>query len=113
MSDLEDQISRVLNDPEQMSRITALAQSLMGEGQAAPASSPEGAETGPGPDLLAGLGRLLAAPAGGGGDQAALLAAMKPWLSATRKQKLGRAMQLARIAKLARRAMGEASETHV
>ena len=113
MSDLEDQISRVLNDPEQMSRITALANSLMGGGQAAPASAPTASEAVPGPELLAGLGRLLAAPAGGGGDKAALLEAMKPWLSEARRQKLGRAMQLARMAKLARRAMGEASETHV
>lgn len=104
MGELEDRLSSILNDPEQMRRISSLAQSLMGGGEASAAaekaSKPEGG-------LPGALGSLLAPPRSSG-DKAALLEALKPWLSEKRQRKLAKAMRLAQMARLARFAMGEA-----
>ena len=102
MSELEEQLNSILNDPEQMARISSLAQSLMGgEGPPAPSPSPGGEGALPG-KLLSLLGRQE-----GDGDKRALLEAMKPYLSEKRRGKLDRAMRLTRMAKLAKLAMGE------
>ena len=100
MSDLEDQLNRILNDPEQMARLNSLAQSLMG-GEGPPAEAPAGDGALPG-KLLGLLNRQE-----GDGNRQALLQAMKPYLSEKRRGKLDRAMRLTRMAKLARLAMGE------
>ena len=57
MSELEDRLNSILSDPEQMARIQGLAQSLMGEGGAAPAS-PSGAAGEADSALLGKLGAL-------------------------------------------------------
>ncbi len=104
MSELEDRLNSILNDPEQMARISSLAQSLMG-GEAKPGSSQTEA-----PAADAALPGKLAALLGqqsGDPDKRALLEAMKPYLSEKRRGKLDRAMKLTRMAKLARLAMGE------
>ena len=106
MGELEDRISGVLNDPQQMEQIMSMARSLMG-GEAPPA--PQSAET-PEPGLTARLGELL--HGGGGGDRHALLEALKPWLSERRREKLERAMRMARLARLASAALGETGGEH-
>ena len=104
MGELEDRLNSIFSDPEQMRRISSLAQTLMGGGEpsaaAENASKPEG-------DLPGSLGSLPAPPRSGG-DKAALLEALKPWLSEKRQRKLAKAMRLAQMARLARFAMGEA-----
>lgn len=105
MGELEDRLSSILNDPEQMRRISSLAQTLMGGGEtSAPAEKTEGQREG---GLFGALGSLPTPPRGGG-DKAALLEALKPWLSEKRQRKLTRAMRLAQMARLARLAMGDA-----
>lgn len=124
MSELEDRINSVLNDPAQMEQIMGMAKSLMGgsEGTGAqPASSGglssllqsaaggDAAEAG----LLNRLGGLLR-DSGGDRDRRALLEAMKPWLSPRRRDKLDRAMRMAKLARLASAALGETGgEGHV
>ena len=105
MSELEDRLSSILSDPEQMARISSLAQSLMGGGGDAPTR----AETQTASGLSGALGSLLSPPKREtpGGDPQALLKALQPFLSEKRRQKLSRAMRLARMASLARMAMGE------
>ena len=77
MGELEDRLSSILNDPEQMRRISSLAQTLMG----GESSASTGTAEGQGEEGLPGsLGSLLSPPRGGG-DKAALLEALKPWLS--------------------------------
>jgi hypothetical protein len=111
MSELEDRLNSILNDPEQMARISSLAQSLMGggEGGPAPEGPPEraallGGKDGENP-LPGKLSSLLGRS--GDADKRALLEAMKPYLSEKRRGKLDRAMKLTRMARLARLAMGE------
>ena len=117
MSELEDRLNSILNDPEQMARISTLAQSLMGggsgdepppppEGLAGLAEALSGKSAGAEGALLGKLGSLLS-QSGADDGKRALLEAMKPYLSEKRRGKLDRAMKLTRMAKLARLAMGE------
>lgn len=102
MDDLESQIRQVLGDPAQMAQIMGLAQSLMGGGSNQPEEpSPPDAPDG---GLMGKLGALMKQPAPAG-DRQALLQAMRPYLSEKRQRKLERAMQITRMAHLAKRAM--------
>ena len=108
MSEWEDQINSILSDPEQMSRIQDLANSLMNGGSAAAEADAAGntpdlsrlAESllgGSSADsaLLGRLGRLLHSAQADKGREQALLEAMKPYLSEKRRSKMDRAMRLA------------------
>lgn len=133
MSEFEDRINSVLNDPEQMDKIANLAKSLMG-GDTQKADSGDGgmmgklgelarglaggdsADTGsPGidPAMLGKIGRLMNAGNAQSSNERALLEAMKPYLTEKRRQKMDRALQLAKLARIARLAMGEMGEGDV
>lgn len=100
MSEMEDKLSSVLNNPQMMQQIMAMAQSL---GQSAPApQSPPPAQDSPQLDMavvqkLAGL----AGQSGIDAQQKALLQALHPYLSQNRVAKLEKAMRAAKIARLA------------
>lgn len=128
MNNIEEMISSVMNDPEQMKKVMDMAGSIMGsgalsglgggEGAAAP-NSPPSAESAPplggggGFDLgniLSGLGKLPGGLAGAASsflknstnssdDKTQLLEAMKPWLSEKRRSKLDGAMKIAKVMK--------------
>ena len=106
MSELEDRISSILNDPEQMDRIAEMAKSLMG-GEAPPAQAEAALPELGDPALLGRLGRLLRSARTEDSRQEALLQAMKPYLSERRRGKMERAIQLARMARLAQLAFQE------
>ena len=114
MSELEDKLSGVLNSPEQMARIMQLAQSLSG-GEAPPgaekepprgekeASSPfEGLD----PKMIALLSRLASELSASSGKEQ-LIAAIKPYLSRERGEKIDKAAKIARLAKIAQAALRE------
>ena len=92
MDELESQIREVLGDPQQMAQIMGLAQSLMGGGEQPPPAPPEKRES------------PLSLP-GGGSDQQALLRAVRPYLSEKRQRKIDRALQITRMAHLAKAAL--------
>ena len=102
MSELEEQINRILSDPGQMEKLTGLASLLMG-GESGAAAPP------PAPNLDPGLLQKLGGALGGGaaGKETALLEAMRPWLSEKRRHKMDRALQLAKMARIARLALGQ------
>ena len=108
MGDWEEQLNTILGDPRQMERIAGLARSLMGGGDDAP---PPPGEAGPDPGLLRMLGRAMNT-GGENSREQALLAAMKPYLSEKRRGKIDRAMKLARLARIAGLALGEAGGGH-
>ena len=133
MSEFEDRINSVLNDPEQMDKIANLAKSLMG-GEAQKADPGDGGMmgklgelakglTGGGssgrdgpaidPAMLGKIGRLMKAGNAQNSNERALLEAMKPYLTEKRRQKMDRALQLAKLARIARIAMGEMGEGDV
>ena len=108
MADMEEKLSAVLSNPQLMQQIMTMAQSL-GQQQPQPESAPPAPEPNPLPppdpallQKLAGLG------AGMGTDnrQKALLSALQPYLSSDRLGRLEKAMQAAKMAKLASAFLG-------
>lgn len=123
MSELEDKINGILGDPVQMEKIAGLAKSLMGGGDSGDAPAEKTKSAGGGldslmqslsgsdgaidPAMLARLSRALSSGAGEKKQERALLEAMKPYLSEKRRSKMDKAIKLARLASIARIAMGE------
>ncbi len=104
MGELEDKLNSILSDPGQMEKIAGLAHSLMGGADETPRAQE------PVPGLDAGLLQKLGRAMNGGGERGreqALLQAMRPYLSEKRRGKMDRALQLARIARIARMAADE------
>lgn len=117
MSDFEDKLNSILNDPAQMDKIAGLAKTLMGgEG----AEKPPQQEQDRGGDNLLGsllggdeaeamgrISRILSAVNSGDDNKTALLKAMEPYLSEKRRGKMDRALKIAKLAKVARLTLGE------
>lgn len=117
MSDFEDRLNSILNDPAQMEKITSMAKSLMGGGE--PSQEPPQAEPKKDTGLFetfdpAVLGRLTKAMGSMNrkDEKRALLEAMKPYLSPKRREKLERAMKLARMIHMAEIAFGASGGNH-
>ena len=123
MDDLQERIQSVLNDPEQMEEILAIARSLGAElpdtvtqtEQTRPeteaASVPPmpglgGAMTQPVAELLKEAGKLEK-------KQENLLNALKPFLKPNRREKIDRAMQAARLSHLAGYALRSRGEKNL
>lgn len=116
MAEFEEQLNAILGDQAAMSQIMALAQSLQkGPDQSqAPAAEPAGPPAPPmastlenlDPRLL-NLGMKVWQEYQRGDDRnAALLAALRPFVREERWAKLDKAMQLARMARVIRTALG-------
>ncbi len=102
MSDFEDKLNKLLNDPKEMERFAGFARSLMSgaeSGAAEPSATPD-----IDPSLLKSLSGALSGKSGG--RDAKLLEAMRPYLSEKRRGKMDRAMKLARLAGIAGLAAG-------
>ena len=125
MAELEEQLSAILDNPEAMGQIMSLARSLSGGGKkeektAGPTLRPEPpreeSQEDP-PDLSSLLGqvdpgmlqmgmRLFREYQGKDDRNAALLAALRPFLKEDRRAKLDRALELVRMLRLIRAALG-------
>lgn len=106
MSEMEERMGAILNDPQMMQKIMAMAQSL--QNQPAPeATAPPPMKDTPGPDIpipdMAMLSQLssIAGKSRIDNDQQSLLRALRPYLSSERIAKLERAMRAAKMASLA------------
>ena len=116
MSELEERINAVLGDPAQMEKITMMARSLMGGGgeptQSGGTQQPGGilGELGLDGEAMGKISRLINAQNGSGSAGQAMLQAMRPYLSDKRREKVDKALKIARLAKLAGLAMGEMEE---
>lgn len=128
MSELEDKLNSLLSDPEELGRVTEMAKGLMDSGlgdklsglfggggeenSAVPQETKPAQKTAGSGDMildgnmLAGLGKMMSA-ASKGSDKTALLSAMKPYLAEKRRNKMDRAMKIAKIAKIAGAALSE------
>ena len=125
MAGFEEQLNSILGNQEAMNQIMALARSLSGEQPPAPEQAgqaegetyaPVAAETPP-PDLSAMLGQLdpkmlrlgmevMRQVQSTGDRNAALLNALRPFLREERQARLDRAVQIARMARAVRVALG-------
>ena len=126
MAGFEEQLNSILGNQEAMSQIMALARSLSGESPKDPTPPPEALPEGGGtyppaepqpPDFSALLGQvdpkmiqtgmeILRQVQSTEDRGAVLLDALRPYLREDRRPKLDRALQIARMVKLVRAAMG-------
>ena len=116
MEDLQEALQNILSDPEQMARMTALAESLglkPPEGpspQPSPIGASEGDQaSGPGPDL----GRLMGMLAATGGGETRVLSALRPVLSAEGQGRVDRALRAAKLSRLAGSLLTQRGPEHV
>ena len=96
MSDFEDKLNKLLNDPDEMERFPRLSKSRTAASAAEqPEPAPEIA-----PAMLKNISGTLSGK-GGAGRDAKLREAMRPFLSEKRRGKMDRAMKIARLAGIA------------
>ena len=94
MNEFEQKLNSILSNPEEMEKISRLAAQIMGGSEDSGTEPPSG---GSGfPDLKGLLSNL-----GQGGDKAALVQALCPYLSPARQTKLQKALRLAEAARIA------------
>ena len=114
MADMAQALDRILGDPEAMAQIAALAGKLNGAEQeetpepieADPEAEAEGSRPN-GPDLRQLVPLLSQLRQSGGGDpqSEALIRALRPYLSDSRRRKLDKAVRLAALARTAKTAL--------
>lgn len=125
MGELEDKINSVLGDPDQLKKITKMAQSFMaGSGTAEkPDSGGAGDKLGDmfkafgggdgeggmdiDPAMISRITRLMSSGGAEKKQERALLEAMKPYMSEKRRSKMDKALRIAKLAGIAKLAMGE------
>ncbi len=116
MAQWEDKLGAILNNPQAMSQIMSIAQSLDGaqDGQSAPdaqvtpaepVSQPADMGLELDPKLMEVGMRALAAYRDPNNDRAALLQALRPFVKESRYGKIDKAVQIARLSKVVRAAL--------
>lgn len=108
MGEFEDKLASVMNNPEMMQKIMAMAQSLGGSNSQTE-SPPQKHEDASFPDIdLSMLKKLsgFAKQSGIDSNKQNLLRALSPYISANRIAKLERAMRAAKMAGLATNLLG-------
>lgn len=109
MSELEEKLASVMNDPAMMQKIMSLAQSLGGASSQQPPPPPQQEEAPAFPDIDISMLQKLSGFAQQSGidqNQQTLLRALAPYISNRRVAKLERAMRAAKMAGLATNLLG-------
>lgn len=109
MSELEEKLASVMNDPAMMQKIMSLAQSLGGSQAPKDAEPPPKQESAPFPDIDISMLQKLSGFAKQSGidkNQQTLLHALSPYISRHRIIKLERAMRAAKMANFATNLLG-------
>ena len=99
MSEMEEKLNSVLNNPQMMQQIMSMAQSLGSQPQ--PEQPPK---TDPMPEIDLGMLQRLSGLASQGTidqNQQSLLKALRPYLTRERIEKLEKAMRAAKMARMA------------
>ncbi len=126
MSEFEEKLNRILSSPEAMAQVAALAQSL-GDGETAQAPAEEDVPSPAAPPASdSGLGGLLGSLDPGmlqrflpmlgelnsprRSEREQLLYALRPFLKESRRDKIDKALQVARILHLGKQFLGTLGE---
>lgn len=111
MGELEEKINSILSSPEELEKITKLAQSFLGDaGDKKETAEPQVQQTldgilPEGMDAKSLMKMFSTLSAEGGNEKQAILHAIKPFLSEKRRVKIDKAMQISKLAKIARIAL--------
>lgn len=119
MSELEEKINSLLNNPAEISKIAQMAKSMLdgrgdshtdkpGENLVESLSSLGESLN---PKIIAELGKIIS-DKGGKDSKRALLEAMKPYLAEKRRKKMDQAIQIAKLARLAEVVFAESGGDH-
>lgn len=115
MSELEEKLGNILNNPQMMQQVMQMAQTLnAAQGQASsepapPSSAQPSDSSGDFPDIDLSMLQKVASIAKNSAidpHQQALLSALEPYVATPRIHKLERAMRAAKLAKIASSAIG-------
>ena len=107
MDELESRINSVLGDPEQMAKITQLAQSFMaGTGNGSASPKPD-ADSLPDTDMINRIAHLMSLGGEKERGKKAMLEAISPYLSDKRRGKMEKALRIAKLVRIARLAIEE------
>ena len=111
MGDFEEKLESILNNPQAMSQIMSLAQSLgasSDQSEVSPAESPSpSCDAGfqLDPRLLTGIASLLSQYNSNDDTRVALLQALKPFVKEQRYAKLDKAIQITKLSHIVRMAL--------
>lgn len=113
MGDFEEKLDSILNNPQAMSQIMSLAQSLSGDSQKGSVPSPAEASTPTSsnadlsldPQLLSKMLSLLDSCNEQDDQRVALLTALRPFVKERRYARLDKAIQVAKLSRMARMAL--------
>ncbi len=95
MDDINDKLSKILNDPESMEKVRKMAENLLGEDEEPTAGG--GDDTGLDPAALAKIAGIMKKLRGGGDNRTALLLALRPLVSEARQKRVDTAVKLLRL----------------
>lgn len=98
MEGIEDKLGQLLNDPNSMAQIMSMVQSL---GLGAPPEEKEDTAPPPNDEMLRSVLQIMQQTQQDSPREEALLKALKPFLRQGRQKQMDKAMQLARMARLA------------
>lgn len=116
MGDFEEKLESILNNPQAMSQIMSLAQSLGGGAPSQPPPPPERPTPPPAPPagdglgqldpkLLSGIVSLLGQYNSNDDQRVALLNALRPFVKERRYAKMDKAIQIAKLSRMIRMAL--------
>lgn len=104
MDDISEKLAELLNDPESMKRVRAMAENLLGDEDAKQQSAAQNKTAADTPDFgldaeqIAGIMSVMKRLKNGGNDnRARLLLALKPLLSTPKQEKVDTALKLLKI----------------
>ncbi len=101
MEGLEEQLQKIMNDPDSMAQILSLAQSFGLQPPEAASSAPSAPPPPPDDGFVKAIFGMMQQAQQSDGRQEALLHALKPYLRPERQGNIDRALQIAKISHLA------------
>lgn len=110
LSEMEEKLNAILDNPEAMSRIMELANQLSGGGTAAEKQQQQPPQSDNGsidPQLLSKLLPLIKEAGRTDAPASQLLIALRPYLKEERQSKVGRAIRLAHVIHIAKQFLAE------
>lgn len=95
MDEINDKLSKILDDPESMEKVRRMAESILGEEDEGPLE--QTGDLALDPALLSKIAGIMQRLKGGADNRTALLVALKPLVSPRRQKRVETAVKLLRL----------------
>lgn len=113
MSEFDEKLNKILSSPEEMEKIAELARSFSEGTKSGGENKKNGrneSHSMPDPRLISAMSRIMGSYSGFESGKEELLGSIKPYLGAKRRETIDKALEITRLAKLAKLAITELSE---